>query len=382
MPRPCADGGEHLAAGDRAERADEAPVAPEAPARRRRRWRRSASRSRTRRAVALGRHGEGRRDAHPARLGERAQLVGRGDRAMAAAQPPRREHAAQDDAVGLVGERGQADLAIVSTVGRSSNVRRPSARTRMSAPVTGRSRPLNSRTAAAARSGEAATRVAWALRQSHAAGRRRSSSPAVHEQGELARVGEQHAVAAPHLAVLLEEAAGRRRRAEDGEHRLLGDRRGRRGARKWTVRSMVGAATGRVSRGSGEGHHASAYIASAGASSGCGVGEAQPAAGDRLVGARVERRADRRAHHEVRGRSATSATGAARRSTSSGARRGRRRAGVVQRRRRSRRRRRATASTHSAPVLRQARGHRAQRAPAALDLDVDRAPRPAAGGRR
>ena len=33
---------------------------------------------------------------------------------------------------------------------------------------------------------------------------------------------------------------------------------------------MVGAVTGRVRRGSGEGHQASAYIASAGASSACG----------------------------------------------------------------------------------------------------------------
>src|SRR3954468_16617917 len=46
------------------------------------------------------------------------------------------------------------------------------------------------------------------------------------EQRELAALGEQHAVARPHLAVLLEEAVGRRRGAEDREDRLAGRQRG------------------------------------------------------------------------------------------------------------------------------------------------------------
>ena len=106
MPRPAADGGEHLAARDRAEGADQAPVAPEAPAAPCRRWRRSASRSRTRAGAAVGDHREGRRDAHPARLGEGAQAPrprrssdGRRAARHGESTPP------SSDAVGLVGER-------------------------------------------------------------------------------------------------------------------------------------------------------------------------------------------------------------------------------------------------------------------------------------
>ena len=83
-------------------------------------------------------------------------------------------------------------------------------------------------------------------------------------------MGEQDAVAAPQLAVLLEEAVGGRRRAEDASTGSSAIAAAAAGARKCTVRSIVGAATGRVSRGSGDGHQASANIARAGASSGWG----------------------------------------------------------------------------------------------------------------
>ena len=273
MPRPCGGCGEHLAPRDRAEGADQAPVAPEAPARRvvgggdprlgphaRARRRRGATvnaaatrtqpgsaKAASSSAEAIGRcpprrrHGESTppsrmppgSSASDGQADPRHRLDGR---ALVEAAPSQRAHAHE-----RAGHRQVAAAELTDRGGRALRSGRPRApRARCASPTS--------------------------------AARRRSSSRAVHDQGELARVREQHAVAAPQLAVLLEEAVGRGRGAEDGEHRLVGRGRGRRAGRAEVDREVdaSGAVTGRVRRGSGEGLQASAYIASADASSACG----------------------------------------------------------------------------------------------------------------
>jgi hypothetical protein len=131
---------------------------------------------------------------------------------------------------------------------------------------------------------------------------------------------------------------------------------------------MVGAAAGRVRRGIGDGHQASANIARRGRVERLRVGEAQPAAARRLVRAGVERRADRRAHLEVLG---DRDDGHRRQALDLAGRRHRGRlARVVQ----------GAAEVdgegpdrdrRTGPVVREARADRAQRAPAALDRHVD-----------
>ena len=85
------------------------------------------------------------------------------------------------------------------------------------------------------------------------------------QRPELARLGDQGAVGRPELAVLLEEAVAdeRVRKRPSSSESGSGS-----GARKWTVRSIVGAGASSASRGQGAGNQASASSATAGASSG------------------------------------------------------------------------------------------------------------------
>ena len=116
-------------------------------------------------------------------------------------------------------------------------------------------------------------------------GRRRSSrarggrgSPWVAHDRELARLGEQDAVLAPQLAVLLPRPARAEAGREQPEHpRVLARRGTPGGARQWIVRSMVGTKVGCSMCANAAGTQASVSAASRTGSAGRGSRGAHPA---------------------------------------------------------------------------------------------------------
>ena len=211
---------------------------------------------------------------------------------------------------------------------------------------------------------------------------RGSRTPASPQQRQLAALGEQRAVGAPELAVLLEEPVVGEARAEDARAPGSPPARARR-ARKWIVRSTVGAARGRGQAArTATGIQASASSASAAASSGAWPSRRRiqpPVSG--LVAPAERRRARAPAQSRSAGRSAASARGRGHGSTRVGARDAGRRG-----RRRQRRRRRPSAGERAeredarAGRPAQTRASRVrQRPPGALDGATSTA-RP--GGRR